>query len=523
MNGGGFPSSAALPIAGALLALVVVRQLIAWWTQSMQRLPYPPGPKPKPIIGNLFDFPTNDLAMRYHEWGQKYNSNILHAGALGNHIIVLNSLEDAEELLERRASNYSDRLQMPMIELMGFHTNMAIMPYGPLWRRHRRIAQQNFRFDMMSAHEPIQARRIHLMLKGLLDDPDSTFTQHKVLSLSIPLEFMFGYDVNSLDDPFVTDAQESVEIANKYFSPESTLINAFPILGKIPPWVPGAKAQKVAAITRDLLKRLETKPMEMVKKAVDEGNVVVPSVISDFVEVKCGSPEYEEEAEIVGQLALTIYGAASDTIICALDALLYVLVTRPDIQKKAQEEIDRVVGTNRLPEFRDRASLPYTDALYRELLRYYPPTPMAVPHCVRKDDTYKGYFIPKGSIVCPNVWAMSRDEKLYADPHAFKPERFIDENGKLIDDYRVLTYGFGRRICLGKYSASSTLWMTIASLMACFDISKAKDSQGKEISITDDFVYQSITLHKKPFKCVITPRSLTVHRLVEKAIAAEKL
>jgi cytochrome P450 len=83
----------------------------------------------------------------------------------------------------------------------------------------------------------------------------------------------------------------------------------------------------------------------------------------------------------------------------ALASLFYVLATRPDIQRKGQDEIDKVVGTDRLPDFENRASLPYVDALYRELLRYYPPTPLAIPHCVREDDHYKGYRIPKGMIL----------------------------------------------------------------------------------------------------------------------------
>ncbi|KAF9477126.1 cytochrome P450 [Pholiota conissans] len=521
MDGGSTLSTILLPLAGTLLTIYVLKRLISWW-KPLNSLPYPPGPKPIPIVGNLFDFPKKDPAMHYDGWRKKYDSDILHASAFGNHVMILSSLEDAEELFERQASNYSDRKYIPMVELMGFHTNMALIPHGPLWRKHRRIAQQNFRLDMMHAHEPIQARRVHLMLKGLLDDPDNAFTHHKVLSLSIPLEFMYGYDVKSLDDPYIVEAQKSVELSVNYLNPDSTLVNFFPILGKIPGWFPGATAQRAAATIRNILHKLETEPMLMVQDAVDKG-VAIPSVLSEFVEAKRGSPEFDEEAEIVSQVALTIYGGASDTIISALGSLFYVLATRPDIQKKGQEEIDRVIGTERLPDFSDRASLPYTDALYRELLRFYPPTPMGFPHCAKEDDTYKGYLIPKGTILFANIWSIVRDEKMYPDPHEFKPERFIDEHGELKTDHRVLTYGFGRRICIGRHTASSTLWMTIASLLACFNIRKAKNAQGEDIEISDEFIYYSISTHIKPFKCSITPRSQAVQRLVEEAVLAEKL
>ncbi|KAF9485765.1 cytochrome P450 [Pholiota conissans] len=513
--------SGILTLVGTFFASMILKHIISLWIESRNRLPYPPGPKPKPIIGNMFDFPTTDIVEQYTAWGKKYNSNILHASALGSHIVILNSLEDAEELLDKRAHNYSDRLELPMVELMGYGVNMAFMKYGTLWRQHRRIAQQNFRLDTMSTHEPIQSRRVHLMLKGLLDDPDNLFTLHKVLSMSIPLEFMYGYDVKSVDDPFITQAERALNISAEYFHPESTLINFFPVLGKIPAWIPGATAQKVAAKTSRILKNLETEPLDLVQKAMDKGEAT-PSVLSAFIEAKRGTPEFEEEAQVVSQLALTIFSGASDTIISAFESLFYLLATRPDIQKRGQEEIDRVIGRERLPEFGDRVSLPYTDAIYRELLRYWPPTPLAIPHCTRADDTYKGYFIPKGTVIFPNVWAMARDEKLYSDPYEFKPERFIDENGRLIKDTRILTYGFGRRICPGKYSASATLWLTIASTLACFNVGKARDERGNEIELSDKFVYHTITGHITPFKCSITPRSQLVPRLVEEAVAAEQ-
>ena len=74
----------------------------------------------------------------------------------------------------------------------------------------------------------------------------------------------------------------------------------------------------------------------------------------------------------------------------------------PDIQRKAQDEIDRVVGSNRLPNYSDRPSLPYVEALYREVIRWGPPSPLNTAHATTKDDIYKGYFIPKGRISIVN-------------------------------------------------------------------------------------------------------------------------
>ena len=138
------------------------------------------------------------------------------------------------------------------------------------------------------------------------------------------------------------------------------------------------------------------------------------------------------------------------------------MAKHPDIQRRAQEEVDRVVGNDRLPDFNDRPCLPYIDAIYRELLRHTPPLALGLPHVATDDDIYEGYFIPRGTfsddqyesdliiallgaIVIGNIWAMTHDETKYPDPLTFKPERFLDSNGRLNDDSRIMAYGFGRR------------------------------------------------------------------------------
>ena len=95
---------------------------------------------------------------------------------------------------------------------------------------------------------------------------------------------------------------------------------------------------------------------------------------------------------------------ASDTTISATSTFFYLMVIHPEIQAKAQVEIDRVVGLDRLPSFEDRQSLPYIDAIYREVLRWKPPDPMGIAHRAEKDDTYKGYLIPEGSPRCPLIF-----------------------------------------------------------------------------------------------------------------------
>ncbi|KAF7346417.1 O-methylsterigmatocystin oxidoreductase [Mycena sanguinolenta] len=164
----------------------------------------------------------------------------------------------------------------------------------------------------------------------------------------------------------------------------------------------------------------------------------------------------------------------------------FAMAVHPDVQKKAQTEIDTVIGTHRLPGFEDRPSLPYIEALYREVMRWKPVGSLAV-HATTADDVYDGYFIPKGTTVIGNIWAMTRDESLYPEPERFNPDRYFTAEGKLNDDDTVLAFGFGRRICVGRHFADATIWGTIVSVLSTFNIAKAKDATGNEIDIDPDY------------------------------------
>ena len=172
----------------------------------------------------------------------------------------------------------------------------------------------------------------------------------------------------------------------------------------------------------------------------------------------------------------------------------------PEVQKKAQMEIDRVVGMDRLPSFADRPNLPYVDAVVKEVLRWNPVVPLGLPHVTIQDDMFEGYAIPKGSILVPNIWSVCffnliqsssshycfpvirqffHDPKAYHDPLDFKPERFLGTNPE--QDTHNLAFGFGRRICPGKDLADASIFISIAMSLAAFNITKLKDERGVDI------------------------------------------
>ncbi|CAE6456849.1 unnamed protein product, partial [Rhizoctonia solani] len=176
--------------------------------------------------------------------------------------------------------------------------------------------------------------------------------------------------------------------------------------------------------------------------------------------------------------------AAADTSHASLMSFVLAMVQHPHVQARAQEEIDQVTGSERLPNMADKESMPYVRCIVREVLRWLPPLPLGVPRATTKDDEYRGYLIPKGSIIMTNAWAMSRDESLYKSPETFDPERFLN-----LDAPSAPAFGFGRRSCPGNHYAEASLFILIASILAVFDIKpKINHLTGKEEIPEDEHI-----------------------------------
>jgi len=184
----------------------------------------------------------------------------------------------------------------------------------------------------------------------------------------------------------------------------------------------------------------------------------------------------------------------------------------PDIQKRAQAELDSVIGRERLPTFEDRPRLPFVDAVCKEILRWSLIAPVGLPHTVTRDDIYEGFFIPKGAVVIGNIWSILHDPARYPEPDLFKPERFLNPDGTLLDD-PVLTsvFGFGKRICPGRHFVDATLFISIASLFSVFNIEREGKGSDKLSDYASGSVFSSF---RKPLPCSFIPRDSKALELI---------
>jgi len=256
--------------------------------------------------------------------------------------------------------------------------------------------------------------------------------------------------------------------------------------------------------------------MEFVEEQMRSG-AAEPSFVADLLGSLEGNGSSEDAAmkRSITYAAAILFGAGEETTFGAIVTFILLMVLYPEVQRKAQAEIDQVIGSQRLPIIDDRESLPYVNAVISEAMRWNPLVPTGVARRVAKGDEYQGYHFPPGSTIVPNIWALTRDEDLLDNPEEFRPERFLGQQRPLHPENYV--FGFGRRICPGRHLAMNSIFLFISSILATFDISNAHDEQGNEIPLEPKFKTFLVS-YPESFPCNIQVRSDSARANIEKAL-----
>lgn len=497
----------------SLVSFVVVRSLQK--KRDTKGLPLPPGPPPLPFVGNVVGIDTDHPWLAYSKWGAEYGE-LVYSRLFSQDIVIINSERVAHDLLDRRSHNYSTRPPglMHVLDFFGTEFASIFLPYSDRWRLHRRIFHQAFRLEAAPSFRPIQMRNAHNLILNLLASSEVYGTHLHTFSTSIIMSIVYDYSTAPLDDPFVALVERSLEISVRELRPEvAAVVSEFPILEKLPPWLPGAGFVRGAILQRTLVPMIVDTPFEHVKKSMAAGTAA-PSMVSDALRRIPDKAQNDEEAAVlekaIKEASASGYAAASETTTSTLYVFLLAMVLYPEVQARAQAEIDSVIGEaiGRLPDWDDRASMPYINAVIQETLRWFPVVPLGIPHATVNDDVYEGLYIPKGATVMANTWSMARNPEKYPNPTKFMPERHMSKvaveepsNGR--DDISF-AFGFGRRVCVGRHVADASLFAAVVNILAVFRVERA---QGWNIGPDAEGVKWTggVTTHPV-FPCIFTPR-----------------
>ncbi|KAH8649736.1 putative cytochrome P450 [Tricladium varicosporioides] len=472
---------------------------------------YPPGPPTLPLIGNIHQMPLRDAHLQFEKWAREYGP--IYSLMLGTKtLIVLSSDEAVKDLLDRRSGIYSHRQEMYIGQtLCSGDLRLLMMGYGPRWRAFRKMVHGLLNVSTAKSYVPYQMLENKQMLYEMLNQPDRFLESIRRYSNALTTTMVFGWRTPTYEDNKMKQLFDGfAEFADINQTGTAALIDFFPLLRKLPDFV--LPAQKKA---KELHKHEKALYLGHWLNAKDEfqRGLIKPCFCVGMAEAQKVDGFSDDQAAYISG---TLLEAGSDTTSSTMYAFVQAMLLFPEVQKKAQREIDHVIGLDRMPTMDDEPNLQYVRACMKETLRWMPTTILgAVPHATTQNDTYMGYFIPRGAGVMNNVWAIHMDPKRHPSPRTFDPERYINDYQSLADAAAnpdatkrdQFTFGAGRRICPGIHVAERSLFLGMSRILWAFDIEPQIDGQGRKILPDPNKLTQGFVCMPEEFPVVIKPRS----------------
>ncbi|XP_070574475.1 steroid 17-alpha-hydroxylase/17,20 lyase-like [Ptychodera flava] len=454
-----------------LLVVVLMIVIAALWSM---RIPsgFPPGPRGLPFIGSIGVLATDPI-YKITDLAQKYGD--IYSLKVGRQrIIVLNNIELVREALVKKQKAFAGRPTVYSLDLFSERgEDIMFGNFTEKWKTLRKIAHQAIR-NYASGHklENLVTKDAFPRLKKNIEENDGEPFDPQPLLLLVVSNVMatmcFGQNYE-LDDIEFKDILKFIKDFNESFG-NGLLADFVPIFKYIP--TNGLREYK----------KIMNMWLSLIRSKVDdhkikrqEGNVfdLVDDVLKIQAEAKAAGEDQADSLTDVNvrQIVSDIFIAGIDSTINTMNWCISYLVNYPDVQKKVQEEIDDVVG-QRLPVLSDKGKLPYCEAVIHEVMRIRTVAPVALPHETIEDTSVGGYNVPKGTQIWTNLWKLHFDEKYWKEPQKFRPERFLDEDGRaLLKQDSFLPFSAGRRVCVGDVLAKNEMLLLLTCLFQQFTFS----------------------------------------------------
>ncbi|KAJ7170769.1 cytochrome P450 [Mycena crocata] len=475
----------------------------------------PPGPPTVPILGNINIFPRFLAYRQFAKWASEYGD--IYSLKIGSGtVVVIQSSQAILEIMDKNSASTSDRPPNHFVDIMTTGHNLVLARYGKIWRAMRRGAHEILTLKAAIEHRPIQDAESTQLMYELLTSPKDFYDAIRRFSSSVILSVTYGKRAPRLTTKEVKDFFIMHPDYEELLFPGSYApVDFIPILKYVParfaPWK--GMCAKVRKMQQDLYFGLLVEVEERIKAKKEGNGCFMETVIKR-------ADEWGFTRDMVGHLGGTLIEAGSDTTSSFTQSLVLALVAFPEVQRKAQAELDRVVGNDRAPKYDDLEQLPYIKAIVNEVHRWRPNAPI-IPHAAIADVTYRGYTIPAGATIIENLYGLFHDPEVYDDPERFNPDRFIDsefgtkpERAKDPGRRNNFAFGSGRRICAGFQVGSYSTHINAINLLWGFNFSPIKDASGKEL-VPDIYDYaQALASFPNLFKCEITPRSPDHARII---------
>nr|XP_043617256.1 cytochrome P450 76T24-like [Erigeron canadensis] len=476
-----------------LLCVFVISIIYVYTTSGRRNSRLPPGPYPFPIIGNLLQLsnkPHRSLATLSKRYGP------LMSLKLGSKTtIVVSSPDIAKELFHTNDLLFSSRSVPNTARLMDHHKiSIAWLPAGEKWRRLRKITREClFSGQCLDKTQQLRTEKVEELLDhvsqccvnetGVNIGAAAFTTAVNILSNLIFSKDLCQY-VSMESEDFKDAIWGVMEIGGK-----PNLVDFFPILGPLDPQGLTRQGQvyakKLYGIFDEIIEqRLETR--DSLSEVVKFTNRDVLDLLLNLIDLK---DESEFSLNDLRHLLLDLFVAGGDTTSTTLEWAMTELIRNPMKMETARLEITNFTQNNKkhIQEM-DISQLPYLQAITKETLRLHPPAPFLIPHKAIHDVEVGGFVVPKNAQILCNVWAIGRDPNVWSNPETFMPERFleveIDYRGQ---NFELIPFGSGRRMCPGLNVAHRMLHIMLGSLIQKFDWKLEGDMRVEDMNMEEKF------------------------------------
>ncbi|XP_030494056.2 flavonoid 3'-monooxygenase [Cannabis sativa] len=461
----------------SILLAVGVYSLLKKLRSRGSSLPLPPGPRPWPIVGNLPHLgpvPHQAIAALARKHGPLM---YLRLGFVD--VVVAASASVAAQFLKVHDANFSNRPPNSGAKYIAYnYQDLVFRPYGPRWRMLRKISSVHlFSAKALDDYRYVRQEEVAMLVRALVESRDKV-NLGKLLNLCTVNALgrvMLGYRVFG-DGSGKSDARAD---EFKAMVMELMVLAGIFNIGEFVPALEWLDLQGVAAKMKKLHKRFDTflgAIIEEHKTKIAQNKQQTHDLLTTLISSNENSEDESEkltDTEIKA-LLLNMFTAGTDTSASTVEWAIAELIRHPNIMAQVQEELDRVVGRDRLVGDMDLAQLTYLQAVVKETFRLHPSTPLSLPRMASEDCEINGYHIRKGSTLLVNVWAIARDPEQWTNPLEFRPERFLPNGEKCHVDikgnnFEVIPFGAGRRICAGMSLGLRMVQLLTATLVQAFN------------------------------------------------------
>eukprot|EP01018_Ginkgo_biloba_P005270 Gb_32735 [translate_table: standard] len=438
----------------------------------------PPGPTPLPIIGNLHKLgklPHRSLQALAKKYGPLM---YLRLGSVPT--VVASSPEMAKEFLKTHDANFSSR----PITSAGKYTaydfkGITLAPYGSNWRDVRKICNiELLTAKRLQSFQSLREEEVGLMVDSIAKESAYPVNLSKTLA-SLTTNIMCRIVIGRKYSEGDLACGEFHEMVHDLFSTNG----AFNI-GDFIPWLQRFDLQGIVRRTKNAHKIFDVFAENVIDEHVVE-NMELKEGGKDFVDVLLDMKMCRES---IKALIFDMLLGGLETSSTTLEWTLSELLRNPHVMKKAQQELESVVGKNRRVKESDLSHLKYLRCVVKETLRLHPAGPLMVPHESMEDCTVGEYHIPAKTRLIVNVWAIGRDPSEWEDPLAFRPERFIERDIDVTgQNFAIIPFGSGRRGCPGSSLGLVIVELAVAQLLHCFEWSLNDEYDPADLNMSESF------------------------------------